>query len=86
LADDTYCGLKKYTVGATWSSWLSVLAPADPSSPFELQVTTNDPTKAGTYNVSVVIGFVNAGFTNTITQTISVTLLHPCKLTVITST
>ena len=38
---------------------------------------------AGTYSVSIIVAFANSGYTSTITQTLSVTLLHPCVLTVI---
>lgn len=83
LGNDSYCGVKKYTVGATWP-WLSVKTPADPATqPFELQVTTTSYALANTYTVSIVVGFVTAGYPTTITQTVSITLIHPCVVTTI---
>ena len=77
------CGLKTYSTGF---SWLTVLAPADPlTQNFQLQVTTNDYTLAGTYSVNIVVAFANTCFPATLAQTLSVTLLHPCKTTTISS-
>ena len=78
------CGIKSYSTGLTW---LTVLAPADPlTQNFQLRVTTNDYNLAGTYSVSIVVAFANTAFPSTITQTLSVTLLHPCKTTTISTT
>ena len=78
-----YCGVKSYSTGLTW---LSVLTPTNPLiENFELQVTTNDYALANTYTVSIVVTFSNTNLPSTITQTLSVTLLHPCKTTVITT-
>ena len=78
------CGIKTYSTGL---AWLTVLAPADPlTQNFQLQVTTNDYTLAGTYSVSIVVAFANSNYTSTLTQTLSVTLLHPCKTTTISTT
>jgi hypothetical protein len=78
------CGEKFYSTGLLW---LTVLSPADPlSQNFELQVTTNDYLLAGVYSINLVIGFIDPTFTAVLTQVISVTLLHPCKLTLITTT
>ena len=79
------CGIKTYSTGL---SWLTVLAPADPlTQNFQLRVTTNDYTLAGTYSVSIVVAFTNAVYyPATLTQTLSVTLLHPCKTTTISTT
>ena len=78
------CGIKTYSTGL---SWLTVLAPADPlTQNFQLRITTNDYTLAGTYSVSIVVAFTNAVYyPATLTQTLSVTLLHPCKTTSISS-
>ena len=78
-----FCGVKSYSTGLTW---LSVLTPTNPLiENFELQVTTNDYALANTYTVSIVVTFANATYPSTITQNLSVTLLHPCKTTVITT-
>ena len=78
-----FCGVKSYSTGL---AWLTVLAPTDPiNDNFELQVTTNDYALANTYSVNIVVTFVNTSYNSTITQTLSVTLLHPCKTTVITT-
>ena len=77
------CGLKTYSTGL---AWLSVLSPANPlTQNFQLQVTTNDYTLAETYSVNIVVAFANACFPATLAQTLSVTLLHPCKTTTISS-
>ena len=77
------CGIKSYSTGLTW---LTVLAPSDPlTQNFMLQVTTNDYHLATTYSVNLVVTFANSAFPSTITQNLSVTLLHPCKTTVITT-
>jgi hypothetical protein len=77
------CEVKTYSTGY---SWLSVYTPADPANEnFELRVTTNDRFLAGTYTVNLVVGFSRADLTMTFTQTFSVTLIHPCKTTIVTS-
>ena len=78
------CGIKIYSTGL---SWLTVLAHADLlTQNFQLRVTTNDYNLAGTYSVSLAVAFANAAFPATLTQTVSVTLLHPCKTTTISTT
>ena len=78
-----FCGVKSYSTGLTW---LTVIAPSDPlTGHFELQVTTNDYTLANTHSVNIVVRFVNPSYLSTITQNLYVTLLHPCKSTVITT-
>jgi len=77
------CGVKTY---ATDYAWLSVLTPADPATQqFQLQIATNDYTLATTYTVNLVINFANPLYLSTLTQTLSLTLLHPCKITLITT-
>jgi hypothetical protein len=77
------CEVKTYSTGY---SWLSVYQPADPANEnFELRVTTNDYNVAGTHTVNLVVGFSRTDLTITWTQTFSVTLIHPCKTTVVTS-
>ena len=77
------CGIKTYSTGL---SWLKVVAPADPlTQNFELQVTTNDYNLAGTYSVNIVVAFANTSYPSILTQTLSVTLLHPCIVTTITT-
>lgn len=77
------CGVKTYSTGLPW---LSVLTPADPATQnFELQVYTNDPLLTGTYTVSLVINFADTKLLQTLTQTLEVTLLHPCIVTSITT-
>ena len=81
--NDMICEFKTY---ATDKTWLTVLPPADPlTGSFQLQVTTNDYLLAGTYMVNMVVGFVTPAFTQTITETFTVTLLHPCKTTLLTT-
>ena len=59
------CGIKTYSTGL---SWLTVLAPADPlTQNFQLRVTTNDYTLAGTYSVSISVAFANTAYPSTIT-------------------
>jgi hypothetical protein len=84
FANAMICEIKTYQ---TDKYWLSVLAPANPlTTNFQLQVTTNDYNLAGTHSVVVTIGFQRADLAHiTLTQTISVTLIHPCKLTSITT-
>lgn len=78
-----FCGVKTYATGLTW---LSVLTPADPATQqFQLQIATNDYTLATTYSVNLVINFANPLYLGTLTQTLSLTLLHPCKITLITT-
>ena len=78
-----FCGLKTYSTGL---AWLSVMTPADPvNQNFELQISTNDPVLAGTYTVSLVIAFADVTLTPTLTQLLTVNLLHPCKITLITT-
>jgi len=79
-----YCGIKTYATGLPW---LKVVAPDDPlTQKFQLQVTTNDYNLAGTYSVNIVVAFANKSYPSILTQTISITLLHPCNLTTITKT
>ena len=76
--------LKVYSTGLPW---LTVLTPVDPlTENFQLQVTTNDYTLAGTYSVSILVAFANTAYPATLTQILSVTLLHPCKTTMISTT
>jgi hypothetical protein len=78
-----FCGAKKY---ATGYGWLTAVAPADPATQeFSLQIATNDYTLATTYTINLVVSFVNPLYLGTLTQTLSLTLLHPCKLTLITT-
>ena len=78
-----FCGVKSYSTGLTW---LTVLTPADPlTQNFKLQVTTNNYALANTHSVSIVVSFANTNYPSTIAQTLAVTLLHPCKTTVITT-
>jgi len=80
--DKLYCGVKSYSTGLPW---LTVLVPADPILyKCELQVTTIDPALAGPHTISLIVGFA-VGFTQTITESLTVTLIHPCKLTLITT-
>ena len=75
------CGLKSYSTGLPW---LTVLTPPDPNKQFfELQVTTNDYKLASTHSVKLEVTFADPNFLSTITQTLFVTLLHPCKTTII---
>lgn len=77
-----FCGKKKFTTNKTW---LSVTVPTDPvNNPCELVVSTNLPTDANTYSVTLTVGF-EVGLTQTITETFSITLLHPCVATLIYS-
>lgn len=78
------CGQKTYS---TNKSWLSVIAPSDPlTQSFQLQANTNDVTQVGNISVVLTIGFLNPLYKQTIQQTITVTVLHPCKKTLIAST
>jgi hypothetical protein len=84
ISNPLLCGLKTYL---TSFAWLTDLSPADPlSENFSLQVTTNEYNLANTYSFSIVVAFANTFYPATITQTLSVTLLHPCKTTTITTT
>ena len=77
-----FCGSKQYSTGY---NWLTVVVPADPATQnFKLQIATNDYTLASTYTVNLVVSFINSAYTATLTETFSLTLLHPCKITVIT--
>jgi hypothetical protein len=77
------CGVKTYSTGYTW---LSVYEPADPENEnFELRVTTNAYNLAGIRNVNLIVGFLRTDLTMTFTQTFSVYLHHPCKMTIVTS-
>jgi hypothetical protein len=79
------CEIKTYS---TNYSWLSVLPPADPlTTNFQLRVTTNDYNLAGSYtDVVITIGFARADLAHiSLTQTLTVNLIHPCKLTTITT-
>ena len=86
-ASPNICEIKTYTIDPVNAPWLSVLPPANPlTTNFQLQVTTNDYNLAGTHSVTVTIGFSRADLSAiTLTQVISVTLIHPCKLTTITT-
>jgi hypothetical protein len=76
------CGAKRYT---TNYSWATVLAPTDPlTQPFQLQINTNQFV-GFTVPVTITIGFVNCAYTAQITQLVTVSFLHPCKQTSITS-
>jgi len=60
-----FCGAKKYATGKTW---LSVTTPSDPATQnFQLVIATNDYTLAATYTISLVVSFVNAAYTGTLT-------------------
>jgi hypothetical protein len=77
------CEVKTYSTGLPW---LSVYQPADPlTQNFELRVTTNDYTLAGTHAVSLVVGFARSDLTMTLTQTFNVILISPCAETIVTS-
>ena len=77
----THCGVKSYSTGL---AWLTVLTPADPlTEKFQLQVTTDDYLLASTHTVNLVVTFANLCYPATLTQTLYVTLFHPCKATVI---
>lgn len=83
FANPMFCGVKAY---ATGFAWLSVLTPADPATQsFSLRVATNDYLLAGPYTVNLVVSFANVLYLGTLTQTITVNLLHPCKITLITT-
>jgi PKD repeat protein len=83
FSNPMFCGVKTYATGFTW---LTVLTPADPATQvFSLQVSTNDYLLTGSYTVNIVVTFANVLYTGTITQTITVNLLHPCKITLITT-
>ena len=78
-----FCGVKNYSTGLTW---LTVLTPADPlTQNFELQVTTNNYNLANTYSVSLLVKFANLDYPATLTQVLTVTLIHPCKTTMIST-
>lgn len=49
-------------------------------------MNTNDVTQVGAHSLVLTIGFLNPLYTQTIQQTILVTVLHPCKKTLITTT
>jgi hypothetical protein len=49
-------------------------------------VTTNDYNLAGPHTVNMVVGFSRADLTMTKTEIFTVTLLHPCKKTLLTTT
>jgi hypothetical protein len=53
---------------------------------FELKVNTNDPNLYGLRTVNLVVGFDRAGLTQKITETFSLTLIHPCKETFYSTT
>ena len=83
LSSPMFCGVKSYSTGL---AWLTVVTPADPlTQNFKLQVTTNNYALANTHSVSIVVTFANTNYPSTITQTLELTLLHPCKTTVITT-
>lgn len=84
FASANICEIKKYT---TDLPWLTVLAPANPlTTNFQLQVTTNDYNLAGVHSATITIGFTRADLSAiTLTQIVPVTLIHPCKLTTITT-
>jgi hypothetical protein len=87
-ANAMICEIKTYTTDTTTYPWLSVLPPTDPlTTNFQLRVTTNDYNLAGSYaDVDITIGFARADLAHiSLTQTLTVTLIHPCKLTTITT-
>jgi hypothetical protein len=46
---------------------------------------TNDLSYVGTHELVLTIGFQNPLFKQTLQQTLTVSVLHPCKKTIITS-
>jgi len=77
------CGVKSYSTGKTW---LSISTPADPATQqFQLKISTNDYTLATTHTISLVISFTNTIWPGTLTEQLTLILLHPCKKTIITT-
>jgi hypothetical protein len=77
------CGPKVYTLNQPWAS---LVMPADPvTTQIQLQINTNDALLAGSQTVTLTVKFQNPLFTATLDDTVTVTLLHPCKVTTITS-
>lgn len=85
LGDQSVCGDKQFVISPA-TAWLSVLTPINSATqPFALQVSTDDYLLAGTYSIVLQVSFVNTSYPGTFTQSaISITLLHPCKVTTIT--
>jgi hypothetical protein len=84
FSNNMICEVKTYSTGLPW---LSVYTPANPlTQNLELRVTTNDKLLAGTYTVSLLVGFARTDLTMTLTETFSVTLITPCAETVVSST
>jgi hypothetical protein len=78
-----FCGTKTFTSNL---AWVSVLVPADPSTTqLQLQVATNDYLLTGAQTLSLVVGFANALYTNTLTETITINMISPCTQTTISA-
>lgn len=77
------CGVNTFVTNFTWAT---VLVPANPATQsYELSVNTNDVLLAGSHVVVITIGYTDPLYTQTSTVSISVTINHPCILTVISS-
>jgi len=48
-------------------------------------VATNDYLLAASYTVSLVVTFANVAYPGTLTETLTINLLHPCKVTSLTT-
>jgi hypothetical protein len=75
------CGAKTYTTDYTWLE----IATADPLGSVAYIVNSNSPAFAGTYTATVSVRFLNMNYPAALDQTFEITLLHPCKETVIST-
>lgn len=84
FGDPLFCGTKTYQFDVPWLT----AAPMDPLQPvlidWEILIATNDYTLAGLNAVTITVGF--AGYAPTLTEYAYINLLHPCKVTLLTTT
>ena len=78
--DPAFCGAKTYV-----SDFAPVSVTVPGNSPNAIEFASSDYTAhVGLFTVTITVGFLN--FTPTITQTFDLEVLHPCKITQITTT